>query len=119
MKIVLTLAVLFMTTAIFAQKKSSRQVKEELPRMVSKASMRYDVKGKVVMNSPSCGMHIEAVTKDGVTKLYPNNLPEAFKKDGAPVSFDYGKVDSKVKAGCDAKSVVSVSNVKHRRSLKR
>ncbi|MFT6503027.1 MAG: hypothetical protein ACJASQ_003159 [Crocinitomicaceae bacterium] len=124
MKLVMTLSIMLMTTAVFAQQKRSMrahvgdrtqsveriQVAERSPHMHSA------IKGIVRMNDKACGLHIEVPGDGGAVNVYPVNLPENFKVDGKSILFDYGQVDPKFTPECATERSVMVSNVKPRRT---
>jgi len=100
-----------MTTALFAQKSPSRQLRSKAPSTL----MQSNVKGVVRMDPGSCGMHIEVPVKGGSVNFFPVNLPDNFQAEGSPIFFDYTRVDADFKSGCDITSAISVANVKNRR----
>lgn len=112
MKIVMTLAVLFMTTAIFAQNPKGHflrnQVKSKTVTEVDLARVYEKVSGTVRMDAP-CGMYISVPVEGKVFRLRPVNLPKEFQVDGENIRFDYkevGKVED-----CKIDNEISVSNV--------
>jgi hypothetical protein len=114
MKLVMTLSILLMGTAVFAQQKRPMRVQVgERSEMIDKSpAIQSDVKGVVRMNDGACGIFIETPGKEGAN-LHPVNLPDDFKVDGKNIFFDYGRVDHKLRSQCEM--AVLVSNVKPRR----
>lgn len=123
MKLLMTLSIVLMTTAVFAQQKRSMRAyvgdrAQKVERtQVAERSPYIDsaIKGIVRMNNKACGLHIEIPGAAGAVNVYPVNLPDDFKVDGKNILFDYGQVDTKFTSECDAERSVIVSNVKPRR----
>lgn len=120
MKLIMTLAVLCLTTAVFAQQNRSMRVQvAERPTSSLKSSVKHQKVKGIVRVDDVCGLHIEVQTRDGVKNFFPVNMPEVFKVDGASIFFDGADTVAEFKQGCDIIGAVSVSNVQIRRSAVR
>lgn len=66
----------------------------------------------VVHLEDGCGAYIDAeVTPGEMKKLYPVNLEDQFKVEGAKIKFDYALSRAMVPEGCIPDMTVSVSDV--------
>ncbi len=72
----------------------------------------YRYIGTVHLTEGGCGIYIDALTgPDTYKKLYPINLDEQFKVEGARIKFDYELSRAMMPSGCDADFTVTVSDV--------
>lgn len=115
----MTLAVLFMTTAIFAQNTKSRQMGSDMKARtdvsLDKVQLMESAKGIVRMSDNECGMYLEVSENGRTVKLHPMDLPAAFRVDGKLISFDFTRQDYGSRSGCEIDGVVSLLNVQARR----
>ncbi len=120
MKLIMTFAVLCLTTAVFAQQNRSMRahVAERSTSSLKSPVKHQRVKG-IVRIDDVCGLHIEVQTRDGVKNFFPVNMPEDFKVDGKSIFFDGADTVAEFKEGCDMIGAISVSNVQARRKAVR
>ena len=115
MKLIMTLSIMLMTTAVFAQQKRTvRAENQALSSVVVKMKSKESgpIKGIVRMTDRKCGLNIEVRSKDGVKMYHPINLPEDYKVDGKIIVFNYSAFDSGNIVKCEVENRIKVSNVK-------
>ena len=72
----------------------------------------YQVTGIVhVNNLNACGTWISFEQGKKVVRLFPENLPAVFKKDGKVIRFDYGVVKNNNGVVCQGGNTVLLENV--------
>lgn len=113
MEVVMTLAALFITSALVAQ--NVEQIEEVV--LSQDPDCEMDLRGihsrvsGTVMKNRKCGVYILAVVGGKELRLSPNNLPEEFKKRGEKIYFDY--VEIGYMEGCKVDNRISISSVKY------